>query len=39
MTLTADDIVEAALALGEEPEPEPTPEPEPEQPRWWRWLV
>src|SRR5215210_1223521 len=37
MTLTADDIVEAALALGEEPEPEPTPEPE--QPRWWRWLV
>jgi hypothetical protein len=37
MTLTADDIVEAALALGEEPEPEPTPEPE--QPRWWRWLA
>jgi hypothetical protein len=37
MTLTADDIVEAALALGEEPEPEPTPEPEPS--RWWRWLV
>jgi hypothetical protein len=36
MTLTADDIVEAARALGEEPEPEPTPEPE--QPRWWRWL-
>jgi len=38
MTLTADDIVQAALALGEEPEPEPTPEPEPQQPRWWRWL-
>ena len=37
MTLTADDIAEAALALGEEPEPEPTPEPE--QPRWWRWLA
>ncbi|MEQ4565863.1 AAA family ATPase [Paenarthrobacter sp. CAP02] len=37
MTLTAADIVEAALALGEEPEPEPTPEPE--QPRWWRWLA
>jgi SpoVK/Ycf46/Vps4 family AAA+-type ATPase len=38
MTLTADDIVEAALALGEEPEPEATPEPD--QPRWWhRWLV
>jgi SpoVK/Ycf46/Vps4 family AAA+-type ATPase len=35
MTLTADDIVEAALALGEEPEPTP----EPEHPRWWRWLV
>jgi hypothetical protein len=38
MTLTEDDIVEAALALGEEPEPEPTP-PRPEQSRWWRWLV
>ncbi|MFF1254533.1 AAA family ATPase [Pseudarthrobacter sp. NPDC058329] len=37
MTLTADDIAEAALALGEEPEPEPTPEPE--RPSWWRWLV
>ncbi|MGO4493979.1 AAA family ATPase, partial [Arthrobacter sp. 2YAF22_2] len=37
MTLTAEDIVEAALALGEEPEPEPTPEPEPS--RWWRWLA
>jgi hypothetical protein len=37
MTLTAEDIVEAALALGEEPEPEPTPEPE--QSRWWRWLA
>lgn len=37
-TLTSEDIVEAALALGEEPEPEPTPEPE--QPPWWRrWLV
>jgi hypothetical protein len=33
MTLTAEDIVEAALALGEEPEPEP------EQSRWWRWLA
>jgi AAA+ superfamily predicted ATPase len=39
MTLTADDIVEAALALGEEPEPEPEPTPEPERSRWWRWLV
>ncbi|MNI76711.1 hypothetical protein D3C73_1329590 [compost metagenome] len=37
MKLTADDIVGAALALGEEPEPEPTPEPEPS--RWWRWLA
>ena len=38
MTLTAGDLVEAALALGEVPEPEPAPEPE--QPRWWsRWLV
>jgi hypothetical protein len=37
MTLTEDDIVEAALALGEEPEPEPTPEPE--QSRWRRWLA
>jgi hypothetical protein len=37
MSLTADDIVQAALALGEEPEPEPAAEPE--QPRWWRWLV
>jgi SpoVK/Ycf46/Vps4 family AAA+-type ATPase len=37
MTLTADDLVEAALALGEEPEPEPTPEPE--QSRWRRWLA
>jgi hypothetical protein len=37
VTLTSDDIVEAALALGEEPEPEYTPEPE--RPRWWRWLV
>ena len=39
MTLTADDIVEAALALGEEPEPEPEPTPEPERSRWWRWLA
>src|SRR5687768_13683905 len=37
MTLTADDIVQAALALGEEPEPEPAPEPE--RSRWWRWLA
>lgn len=37
MMLTAEDIVEAALALGEEPEPEPTLETE--QPRWWRWFV
>ncbi|SDH50960.1 hypothetical protein SAMN04488693_101434 [Arthrobacter subterraneus] len=35
MTLTADDIVEAARALGEEAEPEPVPE----QSRWWRWLA
>src|SRR5215211_2881800 len=33
-TLTADDIAEAARALGEEPEPEPEPEPS----RWQRWL-
>lgn len=39
MTLTADDIAEAALALGEEPEPETEPTPAPEQSRWWRWLV
>lgn len=37
MTLTGVDLVEAALALGEEPEPEPTPEPE--RSRWWSWLV
>ncbi|MBG6218153.1 SpoVK/Ycf46/Vps4 family AAA+-type ATPase [Arthrobacter sp. CAN_A6] len=37
MTLTTDDIVEAALALGEEPAAEPEPEPEPS--RWWRWLM
>ena len=36
MTLTAEDIVEAALALGEVPEPEPTAEPA--RSRWWRWL-
>ncbi|MFC8038059.1 AAA family ATPase [Paenarthrobacter sp. NPDC057355] len=39
MTLTSEDIVEAALALGEEPEPEPGTTPEPVQPRWWRWLA
>ncbi len=33
-TLTADDLAEAALALGEEPEPEPAPE----LSRWWRWF-
>ena len=33
-TLTADDIAEAAHALGEEPAPEPEPEPS----RWQRWL-
>jgi stage V sporulation protein K len=32
MTLTADDLVEAARALGEGPAPEPEPS------RWWRWL-
>jgi len=32
MTLTADDLVEAARALGEGPAPEPGPS------RWWRWL-
>ena len=36
MTLTADDIAEAALALGEEPEPETEATPEREQSRWWR---
>ncbi|AUZ86290.1 AAA family ATPase [Arthrobacter sp. TmT3-37] len=35
MTLTADDLVEAAQALGGEPEPEPRPEPEPTH--WWNW--
>jgi hypothetical protein len=39
MTLTADDIEEAALALGEEPEPEPDVRPEPEQLSWWRRLL
>jgi len=34
MTLTGDDIVEAARALGEEPAPEPV-----EQSRWRRWLL
>src|SRR4051794_1427917 len=33
-TLTADDVAEAAHALGEEPAPEPEPEPS----RWQRWL-
>lgn len=33
MTLTTDDLVEAARALGEGPAPEP------EQSRWWRWLT
>jgi stage V sporulation protein K len=32
MTLTAEDLVEAARALGEGPAPEPEPS------RWWRWL-
>ncbi|MET0713353.1 MAG: AAA family ATPase [Mycetocola sp.] len=36
MTLTTEDIVSAARALGEEPAPE-LPEPEPS--RWWRWLT
>ncbi|BBE22602.1 hypothetical protein MN0502_14850 [Arthrobacter sp. MN05-02] len=35
MTLTAEDLVEAAQALGGGPEPEPRPEPEPS--RWWNW--
>ncbi|NWL09853.1 AAA family ATPase [Paenarthrobacter nitroguajacolicus] len=39
MTLTADDVVEAALALGEEPEPELESSLEPERSRWWRWLA
>ncbi|MFK0040554.1 AAA family ATPase [Paenarthrobacter sp. NPDC090517] len=39
MTLTADDVVEAALALGEEPEPELELTAEPERSRWWRWLA
>ncbi|WP_411720582.1 AAA family ATPase [Mycetocola sp.] len=33
MTLTTDDIEEAARALGEGPAPEPEPS------RWWRWLT
>jgi SpoVK/Ycf46/Vps4 family AAA+-type ATPase len=32
MTLTAEDLVEAARALGEGPAPDPEPS------RWWRWL-
>ncbi|WP_309073314.1 AAA family ATPase [Paenarthrobacter sp.] len=39
MTLTSDDVVEAALALGEEPEPELEVRTEPERSRWWRWLA
>jgi type VII secretion ATPase EccA len=39
MTLTADDLEEAAIALGEEPAPGPDAAPEPERPRWWRWLL
>ncbi|MBT2248812.1 AAA family ATPase [Arthrobacter sp. BHU FT2] len=39
MTLTADDLEGAALALGEEPAPEPDAAAEPERPRWWRWLL
>ncbi len=35
MTLTTEDLVEAARALGEGP----APEPEPESSRWWRWLT
>ncbi len=35
MTLTTDDLVDAARALGEGP----APEPEPESSRWWRWLT
>ncbi|MHA7208171.1 AAA family ATPase [Arthrobacter sp. MDT1-65] len=41
MTLTTDDLVQAAQALGEQPEPEvesrPTPESKPSG--WWRWLL
>jgi stage V sporulation protein K len=33
-TLTADDVAEAARALGEEPSPEPLPDPT----GWRRWL-
>ncbi|WP_422391760.1 AAA family ATPase [Arthrobacter sp. N1] len=39
MTLTAEDLVEAAQALGGEPEPESVPRPEPEPSRWWSWLT
>jgi len=39
MTLTADDIAGAAMALGEEPELEAEPVPEPGQSKWWRWLA
>lgn len=34
MTLTTDDLVEAAKALGEGPAPEPEP-----SSKWWRWLT
>ncbi|MHA7263540.1 AAA family ATPase [Arthrobacter sp. TMN-37] len=39
MTLTTDDLVEAARALGEEPAPEHVPAPASGPSRWWRWLV
>ncbi|WP_105030471.1 AAA family ATPase [Arthrobacter ruber] len=37
MTLTTDDLIRAAQALGEEPEP--VPQPEPERSSWWHWLT
>ncbi|WP_247828867.1 AAA family ATPase [Arthrobacter antioxidans] len=37
MTLTSNDLVEAAQALGEEPEPEQQPRVEPEPSRWKHW--
>ncbi|MHA7238917.1 AAA family ATPase [Arthrobacter sp. TMS1-12-1] len=39
MTLTTDDLVAAAQALGEEPEPEPQPGPEADPSRWWHWFM
>jgi stage V sporulation protein K len=39
VTLTTDDLVKAAQALGEEPEPEPQQQPAPERSSWWRWLT